>query len=596
MEKQHLALMIHDRAQKYGDREAQFYKRDGQWFSYTWNEMIEMIDDSAMALLESGIIPEDCISIYAHNKPEWTICDYAIQSIRAITATVYATNPANELEYIINDSGARILFAGDQFQYDNSIKIFDSCKTLEKIIVFDNSTKIEKSDHVMYFDDFLKIGRKSGREKDVKKLLEEGKPEDVATIIYTSGTTGGPKGAMLTHSNFYSQIIGLDSRFNLSEDDIELCFLPFSHAYQKSSTHWLQSFGAKIYYCEKTDEIMEHFKEARPTFMVGVPRLYEKMYAAVYEQLKKASPLKKIMFNRAIETGKKYNYSLSRKETVSVFLNIKHKIALKLVLQKIKDIMGGRLHFFSAGGGPLTKEIEEFFFAAGILICQGYGLTETSPVITCNYADKFKFGTPGTPMDNCEIRIADDGEILVRGSNIMKGYYKKPKQTAEAFTKDGWFMTGDIGIVDEEGFLHITDRKKDIIITAGGKNIAPQRIESKLGMDYYIEQLVCIGDKKKYMSALVVPSFEAIEEYAKKNKIGYSSHKELISKPEIVDFYRKRIDDLSTDLARYEKIKKFTLLETPFSQDEDEITPTLKIKRKNINKKYRDIIDLMYPN
>ncbi len=594
MEKQHLTAMILERAARYGDKKALFYKKNKTWRSISWKEMGEMIGQASRALLEFGTEEQGRIAIFSQNRPEWTITDYAAMGIRAITVTIYATNTAQEAEYIIDDAQIPVVFVGGQLQYDNTIQLFGKNKYLKKIIVFDDSVKIDAMEGIMYFKDFLEMGKKSQKAGEASKRLQDAPSSDVATIIYTSGTTGGPKGVMLTHANFYSQFTGLDPRFELGENDIELCFLPFSHAYQKSSTHWTQTHGVTVYYCENTKEIMEHFQEARPTFMVGVPRLYEKMYATVYEKLEKASPLKKAMFRWAIEIGKKYQFRKFGKKFIDPYLGIRHTIARGLVLKKIRDVMGGRLNFFSAGGAPLSKDIEEFFFAAGIFIAQGYGLTETSPVITCNYADKFKFGTPGSVISGCQVKIADDGEILARGDNIMKGYYNRPEQTKEAFTTDGWFMTGDIGFVDEEGFLHITDRKKDIIITAGGKNVSPQNIESLIGQDYYIEQIAIIGDKRKYVSALVVPAFDALEGYCKEKGISFSSHEELVKKPEIIQLYRQRIDSLSETLAQYEKIKKFSLLSAPLSQDRGEITPTLKIKRKIVGKNYENLIEGMY--
>ncbi len=350
-----------------------------------------------------------------------------------------------------------------------------------------------------------------------------------------------------------------------------------------------------IYYCEDPKKIVDYFGEVRPTYMVGVPRLYEKMYATIYEKLQEASSAKQKLFNWSIETGKKYRYKKSEKKFVSPWLSLQHAIAYKLVLSKIRAILGGRLNFFSAGGAPLAKTIEEFFFAANIFIAQGYGLTETAPMITCNAPGKFKFGTVGTIVPDVEVKFDEDGEILTKGGNLMKGYYNKPKETKAAITSDGWFRTGDIGFLDDEGFLHITDRKKDIIVTAGGKNIAPQNIESTVGKDYYIEQIAVIGDKRKFISALVVPAFAALEEYAKSKKIPFSTHEDLVNNPRIIEMYRKRIDDLSEGhLAHYETIKKFKLLPREFSQDTGEITPTMKIKRKVINERYKDVIDSMY--
>ncbi|MHB2148278.1 AMP-dependent synthetase/ligase [Calditrichota bacterium LG25] len=594
MQKMHLTTMILNQTQKHLDRAALFHKENHSWKSITWREMGKQITSVSSALLNWGVLPQERIGIYSQNRPEWTISDYGIMGVRGITTTIYATSSESDLEYIINDAQIEILFIGGQEQYDKAIKILSENKTLKKMIVFDRSTKIQADEKVIYFDDFIAQGLANYNEQALKQRLNEASPEDIATIIYTSGTTGRPKGVMLTQRNFFSQFKALDPLFNFSENDIELCFLPLSHAYQKSSTHWTQSHGVTVYYCENPREVLDCFKEVRPTFMVGVPRLYEKMYAKVFATLENASDFKRSLFEWALEVGKEYQYKAFKKENISPYLRLKHTLARKLVLNKIRNIMGGRLNFFSAGGAPLSSEIEEFFFAAGIFIAQGYGLTETSPVVSCNRPDQFKFGTPGKVVDICQVKIAADGEILVKGENVMKGYYRKPELTAEVLSPDGWFKTGDIGYLDSDGFLHITDRKKDIIITAGGKNIAPQPIESHIGKDYYIEQIALIGDKRKYITALIVPSFEALEEFAQKHDIKYDTLSELVNNEKVIQFYQQRLDELSKPLSGYERIKKFTLLPQPFSVEKGEITPTLKLKRKVIEKNYRDEIERMY--
>lgn len=594
MQQRHLTRMILDRVQKYGQRPALFFKANGQWEYLTWQEMGEQIKSVSQALLQFGLKEQERVGIYSLNKPQWTISDYGIMGVRGITTTIYATNSVRETEYIVNDAQIRLLFVGGQEQYDRVMQFFDKNEYLEQVVVFDRSVKLHNDEHSLYFDDFLQSGRNAPNTEEVEKRLQAATEGDIATIIYTSGTSGEPKGVMLTQANIFSQITALDPLFDISEDDIELCFLPFSHSYQKSSTHWTQSHGVTVYYCENPKEILEYFKEVRPTFMVGVPRLYEKMYATVYARLEEASDFKRKLFDWAIAIGKAYQYKIFGQQNIPMSLRLKHALAKVLILNKIRAIMGGRLNFFSAGGAPLSQEIEEFFFAAGIFIAQGYGLTETSPVVTCNRKDRFKFGTPGTAVSVCKVKIADDGEILVKGQNVMKGYFRKPELTKEVFTEDGWFKTGDVGYLDDEGFLHITDRKKDIIITAGGKNIAPQHIESLLGQDYYIEQIAIIGNKRKYLTALIVPAFDALKEYAQSHGIPFSSPEDLVSNKQIIDFYAKRLEQLSHSLASYERIKKFRLLAQPFSQEKGEITPTLKIKRRVIEENYKPIIEEMY--
>ncbi len=594
MQKDHLTKIILHNVQTYQDRPALYFKEGTKWHHLSWREMGRQIRGVAQGLLALGLQEQDRVGIFAPNKPQWTIADYGIMGIRAITTTIYATNSVDDLEYIINDAEIGILFVGGQEQYDKAIRVLSKNTFLKTIIVFDRTVAISADSHILYFDDFVAHGLQARPQETFEQRLAQAGPDDIATIIYTSGTTGLPKGVMLTQRNFLSQLQALDPLFDISENDIELCFLPFSHAYQKSSTHWTQSHGVTVYYCEHPKEILDYFKEVRPTFMVGVPRLYEKMYAKVYATMEAEPAFKRLLFNWAVETGKIYQFKMYRKEKIPFFLKFKHGLARKLVLNKIREIMGGRLNFFSAGGAPLSSEIEEFFFAAGIFIAQGYGLTETSPVVSCNRPDRFKFGTPGQVVSVCTVKIDADGEILVKGENVMKGYFRKPELTAEVLSPDGWFRTGDIGYLDDEGFLHITDRKKDIIITAGGKNIAPQRIESLIGKDYYIEQIAIIGDRRKFISALIVPNFEALSDYAKSQHIPFESPEALIENEAIIAFFQQRIAKLSASLARYETIKKFKLLPQPFSMEKGEITPTLKIRRNIVEEHYKDIIEAMY--
>jgi len=595
MQARNLASMIHAQADKYSDKKNALYNKEGnEWRGISWREFGNRIDNAAKGLLELGVKENEFLAIYSGNRPEWTICDYAIMSIRCSTVTIYATNISEQAEYIVNDARIRVIFVDDQFQYDNVMKFFSGNETLQYVIVFSKSVNIDKSKNVMYLDDLYELGKKSDKEGLLQERLNSITPDDIAAIIYTSGTTGDPKGAMLAHESFFVEMDALEPAFPMTENDIELVFLPLSHVYEKTSCHWIHSKGATQYFCYDTDKIVEYFQEIRPTYMVGVPRLYEKVYAAVYANIEKASGFKKKVFTWGIETGKKYRYAEIRGDHIPLTLKLKHSIAHKMVLQNIRALLGGRLNFFSAGGAPLAKEIEEFFFAANIFIAQGYGLTETCPMGTYNCPKEFKFGTVGKPIPGNHIKIAPDGEILIKGGNVMKGYWNKPEATAEVMTEDGYFMTGDIGEFDEDGFLRITDRKKDIIITANGKNVAPQKIESRMGQDYYVEQIVVIGDKQKYLTALLVPSFAALEEYAREKGIAFETHEDLIKNPNIIQFYRERIDGQSKDLAHFEQIQKFTLLANPLTVERNEITPTMKVKRRVIAENYKDIITQMY--
>jgi long-chain acyl-CoA synthetase len=366
-----------------------------------------------------------------------------------------------------------------------------------------------------------------------------------------------------------------------------------SHAYERARSYYIYRCGAENSYIDNPKEIITYLPEVKPTCMVSVPRLYEKIYAAVHDRLEKVSAGKRHLFNWALGVGRLYAFKQKDNRPISTILKLKRAVADALVLSHIRAAVGGPKNFFSAGGAPLSREIEEFFFAAGLLVCQGYGLTETAPVISCNSPGAFKFGTVGRPLKGCEVKIGACGEILVRGENVMKGYYKKPQETQAAFV-DGWFKTGDVGVMDADGFLRVTDRLKDLIITAQGKNIAPQHIETVVGKDYYIEQIAIVGEKRKYISALIVPAFEALEHYAEAHRIRFCTREELIQRPEIIEFYRKRIEAASSELTHYEKIIRFALLPAEFTQAEGHLTPTLKVKRSLIAEKYKELIDAMY--
>ena len=592
MGKDHLAFMISDSARAHGAKTAMRYKDGGAWISISYAQLGEKIQAVAKALLESGIQEDDMVGIFARNAPEWAIADFGILSAKAVSVPIYATNTAKQAEYIAIDAGLKLVFVGDQLQYDKVMSFKAGTPQLQRVIAFDRTTKLSGAGS-LYFDDFVRLGAASPGDAEVEKRLELATSDDVATLIYTSGTTGDPKGAVLTHANFFHQFRAIDERFTVGANDRSLCFLPLSHAYERTWSYYVFRRGAENNYLADPRDIVTCMPEVRPTAMVSVPRLYEKICATVLDRAAKASPARRALFKWAMGIGRQYQYRKKEKRLVGPLLALQHQVADALVLSRIRDVVGGEKNFFSCGGAPLSEDIEEFFFAAGLLICQGYGLTETSPMLTCNAPGAFKFGTVGRPILGCEIKIADSGEILARGGNVMKGYYKKPAETAAAFV-DGWFKTGDVGAIDEDGFLHITGRIKDLIITSQGKNIAPQHIEAMFGSDPYVEHVALLGDGRNYVSALVVPSFPALEQHARENGIAFASREELVTRPEIVALYERRIRDVCEGLASYEQIKRFTLMPGEFTQDGGELTPTLKIRRRFVEQKYRAVIDAMY--
>ncbi len=596
MEYRHYSQVFWQQVEKYGDRIALRCKPGSEWRETSWRSFGEQVRAVGTALIDAGIGEQKTAGIFSQNMPEWSIADIGALCARAIPVPIYPTNTAKQAEYIINDAEIAVLFVGDREQYDKAMQLFGRNEFLKKIVVFNEKLPIAKSADVMYFSDFLAIGRKSGRDAELDERMSRGTPEDLLTIIYTSGTTGEPKGVMLAHSNTIFQKERHDRRLiDPNDNDISLCFLPLSHVFERIWTYYAFAVGMTNNYLDDTKKIVEFIQEVKPTIMCAVPRFYEKIYATVLNRLESAPPAKKKLFKWAIRTGSARNVKKRDRKFVGPWLALKYKLADKLVLSKLRDVVGGRIKFFPCAGAPLSQEIEEFFYATGVFICYGYGLTETTATVTCHEPHNFKFGAVGKPLADVEVKIDEtNGEILIRGGNVMKGYYKKPQATAEVFTADGFFRTGDAGFFEENGELRITERIKDLMKTSGGKYIAPQLIESTVGADHFIEQIAVIGDQRKYVSALIVPSFEALVEYAKERGITHSTREELITKAEIVELYRKRIAECSKEFAEFEKIKRFTLLAKEFTVEDGEITPTMKIKRKSVAEIYKPMIDRMY--
>ena len=594
MPEKHLALMVPKQAKKYGGRTALRYREHCAWRDISWREVEDRVRSAANGLLEMGIPEGGMVGIFAQNCPEWTIADFAILSVRGVSVPIYATNTAKQAEYIVNEAEIAVLFVGGPDQYKKAVSVSATSKFLKKIIVFDSSIPLVDpgGGRDVYFQDFLVSGRQAAQEQELESRLKKADMNDLATLIYTSGTTGEPKGVMLHHSNFYFSFQAHNKRLPVSDQDVSMCFLPLSHVFERAWTYFALGSGMVVNYCDDTAKIVEYLQEVQPTIMCAVPRFYEKIYGAIFEKLEKAPASRKNLFLWAVELGEKVYLRTKEKESIPWDLKLKHRIAEKLVLEKLRKIVGGRIRFFPCAGAPLSRHIEEFFHSVGIPIKYGYGLTETTATVTCHEEYHYRPGTVGKPIYGVDVKIAPDGEILVRGETVTKGYYKKPEATAEVFT-DNWFRTGDAGVL-EDGYLTITDRIKDLMKTSGGKYIAPQLIETTVGKDHFIEQISIIGDERKYVSALIVPAFAPLEDYARSRNIDFASHEELIGHPEIVQFYHERIETNQKDLAGFEKIKKFKLMAKPFTQEDGEMTPTMKLKRKVINEKYRNIIDGIY--
>ncbi len=592
VERDHLAFLIRESARRHADRPAMRFQDGGAWRSFTYAELGDRVRSAARAIVDLGIQPGDRVGLFARNSPEWAIADLGILTAGAVSVPIYATNTAEQAEYVARDAGVRLLLAGDAGPLEKVRSFRSRLPALPEVVSLDRSSG-PPADGEIAFDELLRRGGSPTLDAEVERRLATAGGGDLATVIYTSGTTGDPKGAMLGHASFFHQFRALDERFEVGERDRSLCFLPLSHVYERTWSYYVFRCGAENAYLSNPKDVVAVMPEVRPTVMVSVPRLYEKVCAAVLERVSHASGPRRALFDWGMRVGARSPACRKDRRPPGPWLALRHRVADALVLSKIRAVVGGPKNFLSAGGAPLGREIEEFFLAAGLLVCQGYGLTETSPMVSCNSPRDFKFGTVGRPVAGCEVRIAADGEVQVRGANVMKGYLGRPAETAEAF-QDGWFRTGDVGHLDADGFLVITDRIKDLIITSQGKNVAPQHVASRFGGDPYFEHLAIVGDRRPYLTALVVPAFPALEAHAREAGIPFASREELVARPEIVAFYEERIRAVGTSLATHEQIKRFTLLPREFTQEGGELTPTQKIRRRVVEARYADVIDAMY--
>ncbi len=577
-----------------GSKEAVMFKRMGSdsWSGYTWDELTALIKKTSKALIAGGTKPQDNVAIFSQNKVEWSIADLGIMSAGAVSVPIYATNTAGQAKYIIDEAEIRTIFVGDQEQYEKALEIYaDSSGTLEQIVVFENSVQIE-NEAAIHFDKFIEKGTGIA-DDEFDSRLNAIHGEDLATIIYTSGTTGEPKGVMLTHDNFNEAFRLHDLRLNITRNDHSMAFLPLSHVFERCWSLYVLYKGIKNCYLGDPKEILKALSEVKPTMMCSVPRLYQKAYHTILAKVEGGSPLKKKLFNAAMSAGKLRADLLRRGKTLPLAIRLKFGFYDALIFKKIRNVFGGNLWMMPCAGAPLSAEITEFFHAIGMPLLIGYGLTETTATVSV-FPDKgFQFGTVGFSMPDVEVKIGADDEILVKGKTIMKGYYKKPEETAEVFDGE-WLKTGDAGTIDANGHITITDRIKDLMKTSGGKYVAPQQIESILTNDNFIENAILIGDDKPYISALLVPNFEALKEYAHSLNLSYHSVEDLIKKSHISEFYEQKLEQLQQSLASFEKVKKFRLLPHDFSMHLGELTPTLKIRRQTIIKHFRKLIDDMY--
>jgi long-chain acyl-CoA synthetase len=589
-----LGELFYQAASKYKNPTALNYKSGGKWIPISSEQMLERAENIALGLYGLGLRKGDRVAILSANSPDWTLTDAGCQMIGIIDVPIYTTLAPGTVKYILCDAGVRILFLQNGEAYERIKEVVKECPSVEKIVFFDS--KAQKLENSLFISELEAFGKnlKTSQPDLLRDLEEAVQADNLATLIYTSGTTGEPKGVMLTHSNILSNVIDAVEKFDLSEREIPLSVLPLSHVFERSAMYTYIFNGMSVYYAESIEKVPDNLQEVKPTIFVGVPRIFEKVYMKAKEKAVTESSLKGKIFDWAIRIAKDYAMKIEKKENIPFLLSIKHSIADKLVFSKFRAFFGGRLKYCITGGAALSDDIYLIFNGAGVRIMQGYGLTETSPVISTNNPIENKLGTVGKPIRNVQVRIASDGEIEVLGPNVMLGYYNKPEATREAFTEDGWFKTGDIGEIDEEGFLKITDRKKELFKTSGGKYIAPAPIEQKIKASIYVNQVVLVGNERKFPAALIVPNFDALKHYAESNKIEFSSKAELCQNKKIIEFMQMEIDALTADLSKYEKVKRIALLDKEFTVEGGELTPTLKIKRRVIDEKYRDIIDKIY--
>lgn len=594
MEFKTIAEMFLNVTKSHADAELFTEKVNGEWVGDKGKDIYEMVKNASYGMASLGIQPKDNVAILSTNCRRWAYSDYAIATRGATSVTVYPTLIASQIQYIVAHSDSKLIFAQDAGQMEKVLKIKGDCPELKSVVYFDESLSYDDED-VISFNELMEKGKEFASSKDAYDYEAQAlsvKPEDILTLIYTSGTTGNPKGVMLKHSNLVSNILASNARLGISDKDKFLSFLPLSHSFERLGDYVGTHVGANITYAESMEQVIANLSEVNPTVAMSVPRLYEKMYAGVQAKFAGGSFIKRKIAAWAVKTG--FEYVEARNAgNISPKLAKKKKRADKLVFSKVQALLGTQFKLFASGGAPLGADIGRFFDAAGITILEGYGLSETSPVITLNPPYDFRFGTVGPPIDGVEIKIADDGEILSRGPHIMHGYYKDEAGTREAINEEGWFHTGDIGIIDD-GYLRITDRKKNIIVTAGGKNIAPAPIEGAICMSKFFEQALVHGDRRKFVSAILVPNYTEVAAWATENGITDLTPEALSENQQVYDMLMGVVEGVMENFSSYEAVKKFILVPKEFSVEDGTLTPTLKIKKRVVEERYKAKLDALY--
>lgn len=595
----HLSVLVHRQAEKYGNKIALKYRdyETSQWLPITWNEFSHTVRQAANAMVAMGVKEQENIGIFSQNKPECLFVDFAAFANRLVTIPLYATSSPAQAQYIINDAQIRFLFVGEQYQYDSAFSIFGFCHSLEKLVIFDRSVVRDPRDKTsIYFDEFLAMGQDLPHNEVVDERTARASDDDLANILYTSGTTGEPKGVMLHHFNYREALRIHDVRLPFMTDkDVSMNFLPLTHVFEKAWCYLCVHRGVQICINLRPADIQTTIKEIRPTLMCSVPRFWEKVYAGVQEKIAQETGLRKAMMLDALKVGKAHNIDYLRAgKTPPLMLHLKYKFYEKTIYALLKKTIGiENGNFFPTAGAAVSDEICEFVHSVGINMVVGYGLTESTATVSCFLNEGYEIGSVGAVMPDVEVKIGEDNEILLRGKTITTGYYKKAEATAAAIDKDGWFHTGDAGYLKGNN-LYLTERIKDLFKTSNGKYICPQALETKLVIDRYIDQIAIIADQRKFVSALIVPVYGYVKDYAREKGIDYKDMTDLLQHSKIQALFRARIETLQQQFAHYEQIKRFTLLSEPFSMERGELTNTLKLKRPAVSRNYKELIDAMY--
>ena len=595
----HMSVLVHDQAKKYGDREMLIYQDFGgsEWKSLSWNQVSQTVSQVSNALLNLGVKVQENIGIFSQNSVQYIECDFGAWGIRAVTIPFYATSSEQQIQFMVNDAKIRYLFVGEQDQYDKARRIFSLCPTLERIIVFDPMVHISTHDpNAVYFSDFLKLGENLPRQTEVEKLQQEACFDDVANILYTSGTTGDSKGVILTHGQYHAAMVANSKCVPVTENDRIMNFLPYTHIFERGWAILCLYAGARMIVNTYPQQVQQSMRETHPTCMSAVPRFWEKVYMAVMDKIEHSSTVQQKLFKHALSVGRRHNIeylSLGKKPPLP--LHLEYEMLNRTAFSLVRKELGlENPHFFPTAGAAVSAHVEEFVHSIGINMIVGYGLTESLATVSCDHlGEPYTVGSVGQPIEGISIRISDDGEVLLKGPTITKGYYNREDLTKAAFTDDGYFRTGDAGYL-KDGELFLTERIKDLFKTSNGKYIAPQMIESKLLVDKYIDQIAVIADQRKFVSALIIPVYSLLEEYARSHGIAFADREALCQNPQIMEMMKERIDTLQQQLAHYEQVKRFTLLPHHLSMEKGELTNTLKIRRRVLNENYKAEIDKMY--